>query len=57
MTSPHPPYSNLVQVTDGSSYTVSTRERPKLLFDAVTGAPTHFISGVCGGTSYCAPTP
>jgi hypothetical protein len=50
------PYSNVIQFTDGGNLTVSTRERPKLMFDA-NGNPTHLLNGVCGGTATCPPTP
>lgn len=52
-TSPDAPYGNLIQFADGSEMLVSTRERPKLIFDA-GGNPTHLVNGVCGGTSNCA---
>lgn len=54
-TAPFEPYTNLVQFTDGSTHTVSTRERPKMLFNSA-GVPTHIVNGVCAAT-YCAPTP
>jgi hypothetical protein len=54
--SPFEPYGNEVHFTDGSSMLVSTRERPKLIFD-LYGEPTHLVNGVCGGSSFCAPTP
>jgi len=56
MASPTEPFGNYVEFTDGSSMLLSTRERPKLLFNS-QGEPTHLYNGVCGGTSYCAPTP
>ena len=31
---------------DGSSVTMRRRERPQLVFDPITGAPTHLINGV-----------
>ena len=43
---PIPPYGNALQLADGSSVLVSTRERPKLIFDAATGEPTHLITAV-----------
>jgi hypothetical protein len=52
-TSPDAPYGNLIQFADGSEMLVSTRERPKLVFDSA-GNPTHLLNGVCGGTSNCA---
>jgi hypothetical protein len=38
------PYSFKIQYSDGSSGLVATRERPKLLFDEVTGEPTHLFT-------------
>lgn len=56
LASPVEPFGNYVEFTDGSSMLLSTRERPKLLFNA-QGDPTYLYNGVCGGTSFCAPTP
>ena len=41
------PFPNTIPITDGSTTLVSTRERPKILFDAA-GDPTHLYNGVCG---------
>ena len=48
------PYSNVVHTTDGKQLRLSTRERPKLMFDD-SGEITHLITGVCPQHS-CAPT-
>ena len=45
------PYSNVL-VEEGGSTLVSTRERPKLIFDAA-GEPTHLITAVSAVT-HCA---
>jgi hypothetical protein len=37
-----------ITFSDGSSMMVSTRERPKLVFDPSTGVPTYLVNGVCG---------
>lgn len=42
---PGQPFGNQYTTTDGHTVTVSTRERPKLMFDA-SGTPTHLINGV-----------
>ena len=47
------PYFNTANVSDGSVVQMSTRERPKLLFDA-RGEPTHLFNGVCP-TPHCPP--
>lgn len=49
------PYFNTANVTDGSVVRMSTRERPKLLFNAA-GEPTHLFNGVCP-TANCYPKP
>jgi hypothetical protein len=41
-----PPYTGTIQWNNGSSCSLSRMERPYLLFDAKTGAPTHLINGV-----------
>lgn len=41
------PYGGTASVSDGSELAMSTRERPKLVFDPATGAPTHLITAVC----------
>ena len=38
-------YTNVVELDDGSAIVLSGRERPALLFDEVTGAPTHLYNG------------
>lgn len=48
------PYFNTVNITDGSVVQMSTRERPKLLFDPVSGLPTHLSNGICP-TPHCPP--
>ena len=41
-----PAYSYNVTFDDGKETVFSRRERPQLVFDPVTGAPTHLINGV-----------
>ena len=41
-----PPYGNVVNITDGSALLLTTRERPKMIFNA-NGDPTHISNGVC----------
>jgi hypothetical protein len=48
------PYFNTANMTDGSVIQMSTRERPKLIFSAVSGEPTHLINGICDAPN-CAP--
>ena len=48
------PYFNLANVSDGTVVQMSTRERPKLVFDARTGEPTHLITAICP-TPRCPP--
>jgi hypothetical protein len=36
----------VVKFDDGTSITMQRRERPHLVFDPVTGVPTHLINGV-----------
>ena len=48
------PFFNTANVSDGSVVQMSTRERPKLLFDEVSGEPTHLITAVCP-TPHCPP--
>jgi len=50
------PYPNTITLDNGVVQTVSTRERPKILFNA-QGEPTHLSNGVCAGSTYCPPTP
>jgi len=45
-TSPTMPYGNVVDLDDGSQLLLTTRERPKMLFNAM-GEPTHLSNGVC----------
>ena len=45
-TSPTMPYGNVVDLADGSQQLLTTRERPKMLFNAA-GEPTHLSNGVC----------
>ena len=44
--SPTEPYSFAVAYDDGSHGLLSTRERPKLLFDESSGEPTHLFTAV-----------
>eukprot|EP00947_MAST-08B_sp_MAST-8B-sp1_P005946 g5946.t1 len=44
--SPTEPYSFSVQYDDGTTGLMSTRERPKLLFDPETREPTHLYNAV-----------
>jgi hypothetical protein len=59
-TSPTQPYGNTIALDDGSTMLLTTRERPKMLFNAA-GEPTHLSNGVCpspGGfnTPFACPT-
>jgi hypothetical protein len=45
-TSPTMPYINVVDLADGTSQLLTTRERPKMIFNAA-GDPTHLSNGVC----------
>lgn len=47
--SPTQPYGTQIEVEDGKTVTVSTRERPKLFFDS-SGQMTHLFNGVCFAT-------
>ena len=40
-------YGGVLELQDGSSFGLLRRERPHLLLDATTGAPTHLYTGVC----------
>ena len=40
------PYGNVLQLADGTQQLLTTRERPKLLFNSA-GEPTHLSNGVC----------
>ena len=40
------PYGNVVNLTDGTAQLLTTRERPKMLFNAAS-QPTHLSNGVC----------
>ena len=51
------PFGNTVELDNGQVQLLSTRERPKMLFDAKTGKPTHLFNGVCAGATTCPPTP
>jgi hypothetical protein len=48
----HPiqPYSTQIAMASGETTTVSTRERPKLLFNKA-GVPTHLFNGVCSASA------
>jgi hypothetical protein len=52
--SPTQPYFNIANVSDGTQVVMSTRERPKLIFDPKTGLPTHLSNGICP-TPHCPP--
>ena len=41
-----PPYSSQVEMSDGRTITVSTRERPNIFFDS-EGQMTHLFNAVC----------
>lgn len=45
-----PPYGTQVARTDGSVFTVATRERPKIVFDEA-GRKTHLVNGVCSAAA------
>ena len=49
------PYLHFYTTTDGLNHTISTRERPKLFFNAA-GDPSYLLNGICTAVS-CAPTP
>ena len=40
------PYGNVVDLKGGSQQLLTTRERPKMLFNSA-GEPTHLFNGVC----------
>lgn len=40
------PYGNVIDLADGSQQLLTTRERPKMLFNKA-GDPTHLSNGVC----------
>lgn len=40
------PYINVLTLADGSTQLLTTRERPKMVFNAA-GDPTHLSNGVC----------
>jgi hypothetical protein len=46
MTSPTMPYLNVVDLADGTTQLLTTRERPKMIFNS-DGEPTHLSNGVC----------
>lgn len=47
------PYTNLIDLADGTVQLVATRERPKLIFTAA-GEPAYLTNGACIATS-CVP--
>jgi len=47
------PYTTQVELTTGTTITVSTRERPKLFFNSA-GQMTHLVNGVCSAIA-CPP--
>lgn len=40
------PYGNVIDLADGTQQLLTTRERPKMVFNAA-GDPTHLANGVC----------
>jgi hypothetical protein len=50
------PYSYLVNYTDAAPAPVATRERPKFMFDEVTGEPSQLITAVSAQWP-CTPCP
>ena len=40
------PYLNVVDLADGTQQLLTTRERPKMIFNEA-GEPTHLSNGVC----------
>jgi hypothetical protein len=51
------PYTSKVAYTNGTTITVATRERPKLIFHPETaGEISHLSTGTCVATT-CAPVP
>jgi hypothetical protein len=40
------PYGNVIDLADGSQQLLTTRERPKMIFNSA-GDPTHLSNGVC----------
>jgi hypothetical protein len=53
--SPLQPYGTTVTLEDGTSFISPTRERPKLLFGASDGEPTHLLNGAVRDIASCAP--
>jgi len=50
------PFTNTRKLTNGQTVTYSTFERPAFFFND-KNQPTHLLSGTCGGTATCPPTP
>ena len=48
--SPEPPYTTQIELTNGTTVTVATRERPKMWFDRA-GRKTHLFNGVCSASN------
>jgi len=48
--SPQSPYGTQVEMSDGTTVTVATRERPKMWFDK-NGKKTHLFNGVCSAAA------
>lgn len=46
ITSPTMPYLNVITLADGTNQLLTTRERPKMIFNS-DGEPTHLSNGVC----------
>jgi sucrose-6-phosphate hydrolase SacC (GH32 family) len=44
-------YTDVVDLDDGTSIALAGRERPALLFDEVTGAPTWLYNGAIDGNT------
>ena len=47
-----PAYSSTQEYQQGGARIYGKRERPHLLFDPVTGKPTHLTTGVCLNPDY-----
>ena len=43
-------YTTFLPLSDGTNTTLHRRERPKILFNATTGAPAVLYNGVCPGS-------
>ena len=47
-----PAYSSSVSYQRGETIVYGKRERPHLIFDPVSGVPTHLSTGVCLNPNY-----